>query len=401
MATIQIVNVSQPNDGLGDKLRTSQVKANGNFAELNDKKVEKQQGRDLSDVNFSLADKQKLDSIQAGAETNIQSDFLIADTTQDGFIKNKPPGLFTSVGSLHYADLETQTTPFTTVANVAKKLNNDALGSLTNIANAPYGISTLWNSVGSFFIDLTQLSIGDLVNLRVDMLITPSAINSQYRVFLKMAIGSAEPWELTLVNSDRKLATEFQINDSVNFDIARQSLINFPSELWIETSVNTTIKIKGWYFNVIRKGLNLVTVSNDKSLQLISKYNATTNLPYLDNATPSIRDVYEVSVGGSRDFGAGNIVMNPKDFIIKNTDGQWILFVNNNQSAAAFVRPAFDVFKFIQKGFGNVNLNINEIGDIFCGWSNDGSIRITEAVYLGGALTSSANFTPLVPTGFI
>lgn len=55
-------------------------------------------------------------------------------------------------------------------------------------------------------------------------------------------------------------------------------------------------------------------------------------------------------------------------------------------------------FKFIQKGFGNSNLAINEIGDIFCGWSNDGTKRIHEATWNGGALTDSDNFTPLIQT---
>jgi hypothetical protein len=55
-------------------------------------------------------------------------------------------------------------------------------------------------------------------------------------------------------------------------------------------------------------------------------------------------------------------------------------------------------FKFIQKGFGNTDLINNEIGDIFCGWKNDGTIRYTECIWLGGSLSNSDNFTPLVQT---
>ena len=56
----------------------------------------------------------------------------------------------------------------------------------------------------------------------------------------------------------------------------------------------------------------------------------------------------------------------------------------------------FDRFKFIQKGIGNIDLENYEIGDIFCGWSNDGTIRIPEAIWKGGSLSNSDNFTPLV-----
>lgn len=59
-------------------------------------------------------------------------------------------------------------------------------------------------------------------------------------------------------------------------------------------------------------------------------------------------------------------------------------------------RQPFNVFKRIQKGYGNTNLEIDEIGDIFCGWSNDGTIRIPEGKWLGGSLSDSNNFKPLV-----
>jgi len=69
-----------------------------------------------------------------------------------------------------------------------------------------------------------------------------------------------------------------------------------------------------------------------------------------------------------------------------------------SKSTLAAVRNPHTLFKFIQKGFGNTDLSINEIGDIFCGWSNDGTIRMSEAKWLGGVLTDSNNFLPIVQT---
>ena len=43
-----------------------------------------------TDNNFTNADKSKLDGIAAGAEVNIQPDWLEADSSSDAFIKNKP-----------------------------------------------------------------------------------------------------------------------------------------------------------------------------------------------------------------------------------------------------------------------------------------------------------------------
>ena len=90
MAIIEIINVSTPNSGNGDPLRTSQVKANDNFAELNAKKVEVVVGKDLSDNNFTDTDKTKLDGIAADAEKNVQPNWNQTDITADDYILNKP-----------------------------------------------------------------------------------------------------------------------------------------------------------------------------------------------------------------------------------------------------------------------------------------------------------------------
>lgn len=55
-------------------------------------------------------------------------------------------------------------------------------------------------------------------------------------------------------------------------------------------------------------------------------------------------------------------------------------------------------FKFIQKGFGNVDEVNEQIGDIYCGWKNGGTERWPEAIWNGGSKSNSDNFTPLVQT---
>ena len=94
MATIQIINVDVPNSGLGDTLRASQVKANSNFASLNANKVEAVPGFDLSENNFTDAEKAKLATIEEGAEVNVQANWNQTDPDADDFILNKP-----SIGS--------------------------------------------------------------------------------------------------------------------------------------------------------------------------------------------------------------------------------------------------------------------------------------------------------------
>ena len=53
-------------------------------------KVDKIGGKGLSANDFTNAYKQKLDSIETGAEVNVQADWAQSDSSQEDFIKNKP-----------------------------------------------------------------------------------------------------------------------------------------------------------------------------------------------------------------------------------------------------------------------------------------------------------------------
>lgn len=87
----QHINYSTPNDGLGDTLRDSQVKAESNFTELYANKVDKVTGKSLTDVNFSQVDKDKLDSLSNDAVT--QSDWNEGNNLDPAYILNKPENL--------------------------------------------------------------------------------------------------------------------------------------------------------------------------------------------------------------------------------------------------------------------------------------------------------------------
>ena len=69
----------------------------GNFittmTEQLSEKVDKVEGKDLSTNDYSNEDKAKLAGIAEGAEVNVQSDWLTANSSYDSFIKNKPTKL--------------------------------------------------------------------------------------------------------------------------------------------------------------------------------------------------------------------------------------------------------------------------------------------------------------------
>jgi len=102
MALILNVNISTPNDGLGDPLRNAFSKTKDNVTELNLKKVEVQPGFGLTEENFTTLEKSKLSGIAADAEKNVQANWNQADDTQDDFIIGKPENILQSIDSTSF-----------------------------------------------------------------------------------------------------------------------------------------------------------------------------------------------------------------------------------------------------------------------------------------------------------
>jgi len=88
MAQQHINYGSAPNDGTGDTLRASQIKAESNFNELYSNKVDKVVGKGLSDTNFTQIEKDKLAGLAEDGQ--VQADWDQGDSGEVDFIKNKP-----------------------------------------------------------------------------------------------------------------------------------------------------------------------------------------------------------------------------------------------------------------------------------------------------------------------
>ena len=255
-----IHDISSPNDGLGDALRVAFDNQNDMNAELYDTKVDKVAGKTLSDNNFSDADKAKLDSLENGLQ--LQSDWLQEDDTEPDFIKNKPDYL-NAIGSFHYSDLATQTTPISVTSGVETLLTNDGNGVYTNTTNAPYGVPKVWNDVTNSF-DFSSLEVGDLVHIRPDLDIDLTGTNTSYEVYMKFAIGTASEWILSFSNAERKSTDAFKKNSYIGFDISNSDTKTAPAKVYIKTDASATVKVNGWYIEVLRKNINIIDIVPEK-----------------------------------------------------------------------------------------------------------------------------------------
>lgn len=85
----QNINVSFPNDGFGDPLRSAFVKVNAMFTELYTQAVFKEAGKGLSSNDYTTAEQSKLAGIATGAEVNVQANLNQEDNSQDNFVQGK------------------------------------------------------------------------------------------------------------------------------------------------------------------------------------------------------------------------------------------------------------------------------------------------------------------------
>ena len=341
----QNINVgTSANDGTGDALRDSQIKANSNFTELYNNKVDKVLGKGLSENDYTNAEQTKLAGIEAGAEVNVQADFAQTNSLADDYIKNKPDSLYASIGYFQYDDLATETTPISITADTETKLTNDTLGVFTNLSQAPYSVGNVWNaSINSF--DFSEMTIGDTIDLRVDLLLTTSTTNTNYKVILRVGEGSIAEYDLMVFSGDLKSATaDFQAVGEVGFSLDYAEHLANPASLYIICDEDASVQVNGWYTRILLKDVNIVSFSDPtKKVKLESnKYNdlLLSGSDALIDLRPDGGSYYEFSNAGlvslkgfdftSLDLApSGEYPYEGKDFVLKNSTGSDITLKEN------------------------------------------------------------------------
>jgi hypothetical protein len=176
-----------------------------------------------------------------------------------------PETYLNAVGSFHYNDLATITTPLTIVATVPKKLTNDTDGANTILTNAPYGVSNVWDDANNEF-DFSDLSVGDLVTIRIDVDFTTTGANQNYSLYGNFGIGSAKAFTLIADAGIIKTVGTNQIVGTIELDIAYSEIKNNPAQIFLLSDNGGTLKVNGWFVDILRKNINIVDVSTSVNL---------------------------------------------------------------------------------------------------------------------------------------
>jgi hypothetical protein len=183
-----------------------------------------------------------------GASTATNNQVLTADG--DGTTSFRQP---TIAGWYNY-NHSGATVPLT-LASTYYDLINSTAGVNTNITFAIPGATTIWNS-GTNRFDFTSLVIGDVLDLRMDIVLTTTNVNTAVDLVLELAVGSGTPVELPVVaQRDIKTAGTYQLTFNIPFFLGSTLIKNNPARLKMRADkTGATVAINGWFISVIRQG---------------------------------------------------------------------------------------------------------------------------------------------------
>lgn len=160
----------------------------------------------------------------------------------------------THVGFADYNDLATATTPLSIVGGAsAIYIPNDASGPQTTEVYLPAGITSVWDGLAGKF-DFSQLSNGDMLDIRLALEVTTTSANQTVNVDLEMATDSVSPFDVHFITSNFKTAGTYQISRFngiyVGSDFVRLNKARFK----MDSDSNATVRVLGWYCKVLTNG---------------------------------------------------------------------------------------------------------------------------------------------------
>ena len=144
-------------------------------------------------------------------------------------------------------------TPISIPANEPTKLTLNADSGVTLDQYLPLGVSKIWDSTNNQF-DFSELSVGDMIDIRVDGELTNSGFNESFVLNLVVGVGSGSEFTLPFASGNRLFAGTAPVSRYNGIFAGSQSLIDFPSELQVVTTDASSGFLIDIYVKVIRLG---------------------------------------------------------------------------------------------------------------------------------------------------
>jgi hypothetical protein len=154
------------------------------------------------------------------------------------------------IGFADYNDLTTQKTPINFSSGVQQLLTNDKAGAFTNELFLPNGFTSIYNS-NQF--DWSQLKLGDMVDIRIDLSVTTQSQNQEIDIKLVLGIGAGQ-YEISFVDIFQKSAGLHRIVAYSGVYMGDTNTLDNPAEFRIDSDGNGSVVVNGWYCKILIRG---------------------------------------------------------------------------------------------------------------------------------------------------
>ena len=157
------------------------------------------------------------------------------------------------IGFADYNDAATGTTPINVPGTLTDvDLTNDEQGSFTNKNYLPVGITDIWDAVTNRF-DFSDLKLGDMVDIRLDLDVTTTSPNQLVEIDLVVAEG-AGTYNIPFIDNVYKNAGTQRVNRYNGLYMGDLNTQANPAKFVIRSDDTATVRVNGWYTKILIRG---------------------------------------------------------------------------------------------------------------------------------------------------
>ena len=154
-------------------------------------------------------------------------------------------------GIMDYNDTATSGTPIVIASDTPVLLTNNGLGAFTNKTYAPEGVTDLWDvNIDAF--DWLELTLGSVVRIRVDVIVTTDFNNTDLNIRLNLGSGGGS-YQIPIVRESIKSASTIQISSFRMIYMGDNNTLNNGGTLEIEMDNTGEVVVNGWALDITRR----------------------------------------------------------------------------------------------------------------------------------------------------
>lgn len=159
-----------------------------------------------------------------------------------------------TIGLIDYNDLATASTPLVvTVAGSPVILTNDGAGANTNKDHLPPGVTELWDVDNDMF-DWSELKLGDMVDIRLDIQVITASVNTEVSVDLHLGTGGSAYTIPFITATNFKTTGTKGLNRFNGIYMGDANTLDNGGQFKITTDKDCTVIVVGWYMKALIRG---------------------------------------------------------------------------------------------------------------------------------------------------